>query len=58
MSFRHCLEPEEGRGERGEDADLAAGDEETSLLGQMPKRHVRAPELRERDDGWLVCSLV
>lgn len=48
ISYRHCLEPEEGRGGRDEGADLAAGVEETSLLGQIPKRHETAPELRER----------
>ena len=57
VPHRHCLGAKEGRG-RGKGAGLAAGGEETSLLGQMPERHVRAPELRERVDRWLVCSLV
>lgn len=54
VSHRHCLGAEEGRGE----VRVAAGGEETSLLALMPKRHITAPELRERDDRWLVCSLV
>lgn len=57
MPHRHCLGAEDGRG-RGEGAGLAAGGEEKPLLDQVLKRHVRAPGLRERDDRWLVCSLV
>lgn len=57
LSCRQCLGAEKGRG-RGEGAGLAPGGKETFLLCQVPERHTRAPELRERDDIGLVCSLV
>lgn len=57
LSCRQCLGAEKGRG-RGEGAGLAPGGKETFLVCQVPERHTRAPELRERDDIGLVCSLV
>lgn len=57
LSCRQCLGAEKGRG-RGEGAGLAPAVKETFLLCQLPKRHTRASELRERDDIGLVCLLV